>query len=77
MPSLVLRLARHLNHFAAQALVDTGTGIYGWLLEDAARIAVSAVQCAVSSLRTVRLVRFVLFSDAITDAFRRAAGLAD
>ena len=50
-------------------------GIYGWPMEDAARIAVSTVRAVLSSgVGSVELVRFVLFSDDALAAFRAAAG---
>ncbi|GGT40161.1 O-acetyl-ADP-ribose deacetylase [Nonomuraea spiralis] len=42
------------------------TGVYGWPLDDAARIAVAAVRAAETS---VEEVRFVLFDAAAYDAF--------
>ena len=62
---------------ATVAFPAISAGIYGWPLEDAARIAVGAVQAAAPSLRMVRLVRFVLFSDDIADVFRRVLGPAN
>jgi O-acetyl-ADP-ribose deacetylase len=47
------------------------TGVYGYPLEDAARVAVAAVKGAVTD---VEEVRFVLFDDAAYDAFARALG---
>ncbi|MGH3794671.1 MAG: O-acetyl-ADP-ribose deacetylase [Pseudonocardiaceae bacterium] len=51
------------------AFPAVSAGIYGWPLDDAARIALSTV----AGMRTsVREVRFVLFSDEILNAFQRA-----
>ncbi len=46
------------------------TGVYGYPLELAARVAIAAVREALAP--PVELVRFVLFSDTHLDAFRRA-----
>ena len=48
------------------------TGIFGWPMADAARIAVAAVSGASTE---VEEVRFVLFDDAAYEAFRHAAQL--
>ncbi|MFF9909912.1 O-acetyl-ADP-ribose deacetylase [Streptomyces sp. NPDC013457] len=47
------------------------TGIYGWPMDDGARIAVETVRAAVTS---VAEVRFVLFDAAAYAAFESAAG---
>jgi O-acetyl-ADP-ribose deacetylase (regulator of RNase III) len=50
-------------------------GVYGWPMDDAARVAVSTVRAVLSaSISTVQRVRFVLFSDEALQAFRSAAG---
>lgn len=70
----------HACHTGALAVADelgarsvafpaVSTGIYGWPLEDAARIAIDAVRTASTS---VELVRFVLFSQDALDAFTAA-----
>ncbi len=46
------------------------TGVYGYPLELAARVAIAAVREALAP--PVELVRFVLFSEAHLEAFRRA-----
>ena len=46
-------------------------GVYGWPMDDAARIAVETVRAASTS---VREVRFVLFGDDAYAAFARAVG---
>ncbi|MFI1171427.1 O-acetyl-ADP-ribose deacetylase [Streptomyces melanogenes] len=52
------------------------TGIYGWPLDDGARVAVRAVREAASSLppTSVEEVRFVLFDDTAYRAFEEAVG---
>jgi len=50
-------------------------GVYGWPMEDAARVAVSTVRAVLAaSFGPVERVRFVLFSDDALAAFRAAAG---
>ncbi len=69
-----LRVARELGA-ATVAFPAISAGIYGWPMEDAARIAVSTVRAVLSSgVGSVERVRFVLFSDDALEAFRRAAG---
>ena len=51
------------------AFPAVSTGIYGWPLDDAARIAVAAVRAAASR---VDEARFVLFTDAALAAFSAA-----
>ncbi|MGH3906086.1 MAG: O-acetyl-ADP-ribose deacetylase [Pseudonocardiaceae bacterium] len=63
-----LRVADELGA-ATVAFPAVSAGIYGWPLDDAARIALRTVQETETS---VREVRFVLFSDEILDAFQRA-----
>ncbi len=46
-------------------------GVYGWPLDDAARIAITTVRSAPRGL--VREVRFVLFARPALEAFQRAA----
>ncbi|MEW9554471.1 O-acetyl-ADP-ribose deacetylase [Nonomuraea sp. NPDC050783] len=45
------------------------TGIYGWPMDDAARIAVATVRAAGASVTSVEEVRFVLFDAAAYAAF--------
>lgn len=48
------------------------TGIFGYPLAEAAQVALRAVRDAAPSLKTVKLVRFVLFSDADQAVFDKA-----
>jgi O-acetyl-ADP-ribose deacetylase (regulator of RNase III) len=48
------------------------TGVYGYPVDQAAAIAVATVRAMEPELRSVELVRFVLFSDAALHAFQRA-----
>lgn len=48
------------------------TGIYGWPLDDGARVAVRAVREALGSAGSVEEVRFVLFDAAAYGAFEAA-----
>ena len=69
-----LRAARELGA-ATVAFPAVSAGVYGWPMEDAARIAVSTVRAVLSSgVGSVELVRFVLFGDDAFAAFRAAAG---
>ncbi|MGN6425977.1 MAG: O-acetyl-ADP-ribose deacetylase [Leifsonia sp.] len=69
-----LRVARELGA-ATVAVPAVSAGIYGWPMDDAARIAVSTVRAVLSSgVGSVELVRFVLFNDEALRAFRTAAG---
>jgi O-acetyl-ADP-ribose deacetylase (regulator of RNase III) len=53
------------------AFPAVSAGIYGWPVDDAARIAVSTVQ---QTPTQVTEARFVLFTPDVFDAFRRALG---
>lgn len=53
------------------AFPAVSAGVYGWPIDDAARIAVSTVRDAGAR---VEEARFVLFSDDVLQAFRNAAG---
>jgi O-acetyl-ADP-ribose deacetylase (regulator of RNase III) len=69
-----LRVARELGAHTV-AFPAISAGVYGWPMDDAARIAVSTVRAVLSSgVGSVEHVRFVLFSDEAFDAFREAAG---
>ncbi len=63
-----LRVADELGARSV-AFPAVSAGIYGWPLDDAARIALSTVQAAETA---VQQARFVLFSAEILDAFERA-----
>ncbi len=56
------------------AFPAVSTGVYGWPLEDAARIATDAVRTAQTN---VEHVRFVLFSQHALDAFRAAQAASE
>jgi O-acetyl-ADP-ribose deacetylase (regulator of RNase III) len=69
-----LRVARELGAHTV-AFPAISAGVYGWPMDDAARIAVSTVRAVLSSgVGSVQHVRFVLFSDEAFDSFRAAAG---
>ncbi len=69
-----LRVARELGAESV-AFPAVSAGVYGWPMEDAARIAVSTVRAVLSSgVGSVEHVRFVLFNDEALAAFRAAAG---
>lgn len=52
------------------AFPAVSAGVYGWPLDDAARIAVTTVRTTSSALTEAR---FILFSDEVYEAFARAA----
>jgi O-acetyl-ADP-ribose deacetylase (regulator of RNase III) len=56
---------------ATVAFPAVSAGVYGWPIDDAARIAVETVRATATS---VGEVRFVLFSDDVEEAFARMAG---
>jgi O-acetyl-ADP-ribose deacetylase len=69
-----LRVARELGATTV-AFPAVSAGVYGWPMDDAARIAVSTVRAVLSSgVGSVDRVRFVLFSDDALASFRAAAG---
>ncbi len=49
------------------------TGIFGYPLEEAARVALQAVSATFPGLQHVKMVKFVLFDDSAMKAFTRAA----
>ncbi|MTI76772.1 MAG: macro domain-containing protein [Marinobacter sp.] len=51
------------------------TGVFGYPLQDAAAVAMKAVSDTLSELNSVRLVRFVLFSDEDRKVFEQALEL--
>lgn len=63
-----LRVADELGAVTV-AFPAVSAGVYGWPLDDAARIAVAAVHQTATS---VREARFVLFNDEVHGAFQRA-----
>lgn len=56
------------------AFPSISTGAYGYPVEQASVVAVEAVADVLRAGSPVRLVRFVLFSDADLEAYRRALG---
>ncbi len=66
-----LAVARDLGA-RSLAVPAVSAGIYGWSARDVARIATTAVRDGVAADEGPRLVRFVLFSDALLAAFRSA-----
>ncbi|CAN5261752.1 hypothetical protein BH24ACT9_BH24ACT9_14130 [soil metagenome] len=64
-----LRLASRLGA-ASVAFPAISTGVYGWPMDDAARLAVSAVRS--TSAPGIELVRFALFGQPALQAFRAA-----
>lgn len=67
--SLELADARGLASVAFPAI---STGVYGYPLAEAARVAVEAVAAAAPGLRSVDRVRFVLWAEADLEAFQAA-----
>ncbi|ALE73075.1 macro domain-containing protein [Pseudonocardia sp. EC080610-09] len=65
-----LRVADELGA-GTVAFPAVSAGVYGWPIDDAARIAVATARDTPTS---VRQVRFVLFGDDVLQAFRVAAG---
>lgn len=57
---------------ASVAFPAISTGVFGYPLGEAASVAMRAVAEAMPSLGSVRLIRFVLFSDPDLAAFREA-----
>lgn len=51
------------------------TGVFGYPLQDAAAVAMKAVSHTLAELNSVRLVRFVLFSDQDLKVFEKALEL--
>lgn len=65
-----LRVAAELGA-ASVAFPAVSTGVFGWPMDDGARIAVATVR---ASRTPVDEVRFVLFDDAAHRAFESALG---
>ncbi|MGA4994879.1 O-acetyl-ADP-ribose deacetylase [Nonomuraea bangladeshensis] len=68
-----LRVADELEA-ATVAFPAISTGIYGWPMDDAARIALAAVRAAETSVTSVTEVRFVLFDSAAYEVFAARLG---
>ncbi|MDC0662384.1 macro domain-containing protein [Marinobacter sp. SS21] len=66
-----LRLADNQG-LASVAFPAISTGVFGYPVREAAAVALAAVRESSASLRSVRLVRFVLFSDEDRQQFQRA-----
>ena len=60
------------NGVSSVAFPAISTGIFGYPVEEAADVALRTVRDATAGLRTVRLVRFVLFSDRDLRAHEKA-----
>jgi O-acetyl-ADP-ribose deacetylase (regulator of RNase III) len=56
------------------AFPAVSAGVYGWPVEEVARVAVGAVRAAADAGSRVELVRFVLFGPAALAAFEAALG---
>ena len=66
-----LRLADE-NALGSIAFPAISTGVFGYPLEEAAKVAIGAVAHRAQSLSSVRRVRFVLFAPGDLEAFDRA-----
>lgn len=66
-----LLLADH-NGLASVAFPAISTGVFGYPLADAATVAMKALADTLPSLGSVRLIRFVLFSDQDLSVFQEA-----
>ncbi len=66
-----LLLADH-NGLASVAFPAISTGVFGYPLADAATVAMKALANTLPSLGSVRLIRFVLFSDQDLSVFQEA-----
>lgn len=55
------------------ALPSISTGIFGYPVQEAARVAIFTVRAEMKSLKSVSLVRFCLLSEADLAAHRQAA----
>lgn len=60
------------NGAASVAFPAISTGVFGYPVEEAAGVALQAIYEASENLQTVRLVRFVLFSQEDLEAHERA-----
>ena len=66
-----LRLA-DAEGLASVAFPAISTGVFGYPLAEAAKVAAAAIRDAVPGLSSVRRIRFVLFSESDLNEFRRA-----
>ncbi len=57
---------------ASVAFPAISAGVYGWPIDDAARVAVGTTILTAPRIESIRLVRFVLFSRTALEAFDRA-----
>lgn len=69
--SLKMASARHLKSLSFPAI---SAGVYGYPLEEAARIALQTVIDYLKKNRDIELVRFVLFNQSAYDTFSNALG---
>jgi O-acetyl-ADP-ribose deacetylase len=60
------------HELASIALPAVSCGVYGYPLDQAARIAIDAAHEAIAAHPSLRDVRFVLFSEPVYQAFERA-----
>jgi O-acetyl-ADP-ribose deacetylase (regulator of RNase III) len=67
--SLELAAARGLQSVAFSAI---SCGVYGYPIDQAARIAIGEVRTNLPRHASIELVQFCCFGDAITNAYRRA-----
>ena len=65
-----LKLAEE-HGIASIAFPAISTGIFGYPIEEAARVALSTILAAAPKLSSVKLIRFVLFSEADLDVHER------
>lgn len=66
-----MRLAKR-HRLLSLAFPSISTGVYGYPVEDAARVALSAVLAELESPETLERVRFVLFDERTLKAYEQA-----